>query len=404
MNGGQDGSPSPNLGAYHDTTGQFDSTLDPMNTTTQQYNDIYNQSSGFDLSTDQVPYRKDYVQTNMSEQWPNMASDQAQFITGLKQENIPSYLSQNPLDQNTFESDLVDYSQYNSEAASQGIIDDTIYNNTPSHYQSINPSDLMSDRSSPFSHTTRPSNVFNSDNIHQPLQIPQQSSPFLPNAFSPSPRHSRNVSLGPESAHFPNAQLPADWSMMPPSRFTNHRRSPSEFSEFSSTSAVPSPNLLHLDSFDSTDYHSPLCPPQDTSAYPDGLELNNFSLNDDSLFPGINPSPIPSPYLNTQMAPTITPQQQFLLGLGFTPESQIFNTPMVNNMPEQFQRPSIQSNSSLEMAQTSQMVPPEINVEFAPASRQNSFEPPKPALDEDSLTPPARGELSLHNIILSTDM
>jgi hypothetical protein len=50
-------------------------------------------------------------------------------------------------------------------------------------------------------------------------------------------------------------------------------------------------------------------------------------------------------------------------------------------------------NGSAEMGQAQQMVPPEINVEFAPASRQNSFEPPKPlSFDQDALTPPERGK------------
>jgi hypothetical protein len=50
-------------------------------------------------------------------------------------------------------------------------------------------------------------------------------------------------------------------------------------------------------------------------------------------------------------------------------------------------------NGSIEMGQAQQMEPPQINVEFAPASRQNSFEPPKPlSFDQDALTPPERGK------------
>lgn len=47
--------------------------------------------------------------------------------------------------------------------------------------------------------------------------------------------------------------------------------------------------------------------------------------------------------------------------------------------------PNMQRN---EMGQAQQMVP--INVEFAPKTRQNSFEPPKP-LDQAALTPPEKG-------------
>jgi hypothetical protein len=49
-------------------------------------------------------------------------------------------------------------------------------------------------------------------------------------------------------------------------------------------------------------------------------------------------------------------------------------------------------SNQMDMGQAQQMVPPEINVEFAPSSRQNSFDPPKPSnFDSDALTPPDRG-------------
>jgi transcription factor CRZ1 len=39
-----------------------------------------------------------------------------------------------------------------------------------------------------------------------------------------------------------------------------------------------------------------------------------------------------------------------------------------------------------------QMVPPQINVEFAPTANRNGFDAPKPsAFDTDALTPPDRG-------------
>jgi hypothetical protein len=54
--------------------------------------------------------------------------------------------------------------------------------------------------------------------------------------------------------------------------------------------------------------------------------------------------------------------------------------------------PQIQhNNGSLDIGQAQQMVPPEIKIEFAPASIRNSSEPPKPSFDQDPLTPPDRG-------------
>jgi hypothetical protein len=72
---------------------------------------------------------------------------------------------------------------------------------------------------------------------------------------------------------------------------------------------------------------------------------------------------------------------QFMLGINNS-----FGTPQMYQGQESF--PQIQHD----MGQAQQMVPPEINVEFAPTSRQNSFEPPKPSgFDQDALTPPDRG-------------
>lgn len=43
-----------------------------------------------------------------------------------------------------------------------------------------------------------------------------------------------------------------------------------------------------------------------------------------------------------------------------------------------------------EFGQADTMSPPEINIDFAPPSRQASFEPPKPGNHADALSPPER--------------
>ena len=43
-----------------------------------------------------------------------------------------------------------------------------------------------------------------------------------------------------------------------------------------------------------------------------------------------------------------------------------------------------------EFGQADAMSPPEINIDFAPPSRQASFEPPKPEHQVDALSPPDR--------------
>jgi len=192
-------------------------------------------------------------------------------------------------------------------------------------------------------------------------KVNHQHPNFNQGQFQHSPNHSRHASLGPESAAFPQGQNQVEWSMMPP-QFTGHRRTPSEYSDVSVSSAQHSPNLGHHD-YEPLEHHSPMQNPQDASLYQQVLGIGDFSLSDNQIQHSASPrrglSPAHSPAISPRMY-SVQTQESF---------------PTLGN----------------EMGQAQQMVPPEINVEFAPASRQNSFEPPKPSLDQDALTPPDRG-------------
>ncbi len=48
-------------------------------------------------------------------------------------------------------------------------------------------------------------------------------------------------------------------------------------------------------------------------------------------------------------------------------------------------------HDSSDMGQAAQMTPPEINVEFAPTTKQAGIEPARTDNDLDALSPPARG-------------
>jgi hypothetical protein len=178
--------------------------------------------------------------------------------------------------------------------------------------------------------------------------------------------------------------------MMPP-QFQGHRRTPSEYSDVSVSSAAHSPNLGHHDSFEPLEHHSPMQNAQDAGLYQQVLGIGDFSLSDNyiqnSTSPrrGLSPahSPAISPRLGPQL-PSFAPQNNFMLGSNFGPPQGMY----IGQGQESF--PTLGN----EMGQAQQMVPPEINVEFAPASRQNSFEPPKPSLDQDALTPPERGMIN----------
>ena len=189
--------------------------------------------------------------------------------------------------------------------------------------------------------------------------------------------------------------------MMPP-QFTTHRRSPSEYSDVSASSAAPSPNLVQHDTFDSVEqHHSPFIRPQDPSGYQEVLGISNFSLSDPQGQRGASPrrgfspahSPAISPRLGPQQVPMIPQQNSFMLNMPMTNNAFVPSSgpeAYAGQPQEAFGQPR---NGSAEMGQAQQMEPPQINVEFAPASRQNSFEPPKPlSFNQDTLTPPERGK------------
>lgn len=355
---------------------QFQNNFNPQNTTLPTYvdnNEFLNPTqqftqSGLNDANFAPSQTQDYSQFKQEDQ-SSFAPPQRSFTQELLSANFDGDFSLYP---NSGQNEQFDQSYFMNELAPQ------------SGNPSINPAEL---NMSPPAHTPTPPNLLQPDN--RPPASAHQSPSFNQGPFQPSPGHSRNASLGPESAAFPLVHNPGDWSMMPP-QFTGHRRTPSEYSDISS--AAHSPNLGHHDSFEGIDQqHSPMQHPQD-SIYQDVLAIGSFSLTDPSPHAGISPahSPAISPRLGPQQIPNMDQQNAFMLNAnnGF-PSQNIYNQGQ-----ESF--PQMQHNSSLDMGQAQQMVPPEINVEFAPASRQNSFDPPKSALDQDALTPPDRGKLYMN--------
>lgn len=252
---------------------------------------------------------------------------------------------------------------------------------------SVNPAEL--NMSSPPHHAQTPPGLLQPDSRSPP---PHQSPSFNQGQFQGSPAHSRHASLGPESAAFPQGGH-VDWAMMPP-QFQNHRRTPSEYSDVSASSAAPSPNMGHQDTFDSIEHHhSPMQHPQQDPMYQEVLNIGNFSLSDNhGASPRAGLSPAHSPHISPRLGPQQLPnlnQPPFML--------------MSNDFPQQQQQlmyggqmqeiPQIQQNGgSIDMGDGQQMVPPQINVEFAPNAGRNAFDAQKPpGFDSDALTPPDRG-------------
>jgi hypothetical protein len=321
-----------------------------------------------------------YVQANDFPQFKQESSSfeqqQGSFTQELLNPNLPANFNGDfPLFSSTSnQADQYDPSFFMNELPPQ------------SGNQSVNPAQL--DMSSPQTNAPTPPSFLQPEG--QSPASAHQSPNFNQGQFQSSPNHSRHASLGPESAAFPQGQNQVEWSMMPP-QFQGHRRTPSEYSDVSVSSAQHSPNLGHHE-YEPLESHSPMQNPQDAGLYQQVLSIGDFSLSDNHISHSASPrrglspshSPSISPRLGPQQLPGFAPQNAFMLGSnnGFGQPQGMYGVQGQESFP----------TLGNEMGQAQQMVPPEINVEFAPASRQNSFEPPKPSLDQDALTPPERGK------------
>ena len=213
-----------------------------------------------------------------------------------------------------------------------------------------------------------------------------QSPSFNQQQFGPPPghrSHSRNASLGPEAALLPHQM--GDWTQP---QFQGHRRAPSEYSDVSSAGA--SPNLTSHDTFEPSEHgHSPMQRPQE---FFEGVAgFSNFSISDPQVVHGSRSpshSPAISPRLPPQQGPDMSqPNQGMLLNTGY-PNAPSISFP-IQQPNEEFPALTQDMGSPGQQA----MAPPSINIDFAPNSRQNSFEPSKPAMDQTSLIPPDRGKI-----------
>lgn len=197
---------------------------------------------------------------------------------------------------------------------------------------------------------------------------------------SPTGGHSRHASLGPEAALLPS-QL-HDWNQP---QFQTHRRSPSAHSEVSS--AAHSPNLVNSDTFDPVDHHSPMQRPSDVGLYSQIQGFDEFTISDPAnSSPNLHSrsashSPVVSPRMLPESAPEMHQQPPHFGGMN---NQNAAYTGLQTH--EAF--PSFQQHDGPDMSQ----VAPSINIEFAPTAKQNASEPLKTPIDQDSLTPPERGE------------
>lgn len=353
-----------------------------------------------------------FLTTTQGQQYPQQAAlvDQSylQAAQNLSQHTTPLFGPQG----HPISPDALDLANTNSNPDFNGFFQSTDINQNPSYlgttldpqlldsqsqqHQSINPSDLLSQMATTQHNAPTPPHLMPNMNHHQ-TPSPHASPNMNQGAFV-SPGHSRHASLDPNAAYGPSTE----WASM--ANFRGHRRVPSETAYSDVSSAQASPYLTQQDSFEH-DQPSPLLNAQnDPQLFENPVQqLGQFSLNDSNAHISPGHSPHMSPRLNPQQQQALPMFQPGSFGLEQNANNHYAPQGMVsyhNQGPEPF--PSI-NQPGVEFGQADAMSPPEINIDFAPPSRQASFEPPKPEHRADALSPPDRCKSSIRKLWVSTN-
>jgi hypothetical protein len=310
--------------------------------------------------------------------------------SGLNNNFDPPLFPDSGSNDNLFSSGVLDPQLLGSQAQQQSINPTSLVNPMTSHTQSPTPPHLLS----PSMHRQSSGSPHGSPAMQQTgFQQQQQQQQ------QPSPRHSRNTSLDPSSAAYPQQLQGGEWGGM---GFRQHRRQPSDAHSDVSSSAHPSPYLGNtLDSFDQVDHHSPLLGAQQDPAVYDGvMGISQFSISDNrmnQISPGHSPHISPRLIPQQPQLPSFTSGDNFGLMQSYAPMNHNqYNGQQLDMFPGQGQEafPSLNHQSGIDYNGNNEaMSPPEINIQLAPPSRQASFEPPKPEGGPDgALSPPDRSK------------
>lgn len=402
-------SPSPHASFQNNVPGlEFDPSLsnNPANFATT--------SAAFDSSQ--------YLTTSQPQQFPQQtALDQSflQATQAISQHNTPHFgpqgnnISPDPLDLTNNNNNVAnpdfnsffagnDLDQNQALPSYLGTTLDPHLLDSQSQQQQFN-ADLMSSMATTQAHSPTPPHLLPTMSHQQQSPSPHASPNMNQSAFPPpSHQHQRNASasLDPSAAY---GQQGNEWGNM--ASFRGHRRAPSEtYSDVSSAHA--SPYLVQQDSFEDVQ-PSPLLNPQaDPQLFHDPVaQFNQFSLNENNA----HISPGHSPHISPRLMPAQQSLPQFQpdsFGLGQNNMHNQFGQQPMGAYPGQGAEPFPSLNQPVpEFGHADAMSPPEINIDFAPPSRQASFEPPKPEHQTDALSPPDRCELSTikHKIHLLID-
>jgi hypothetical protein len=354
--------PSPRL--YHDSAQHlgFDPSVNPNTFTTGAFNTAQ-------------PFTTPYLESSQQHQTDTLPQDLNPDFYTQNHFNQPAFhenqFAGQSLEPSYAQNDLMYQTgnMPNDFASSQQQY--TYDQNFETHQQAnINPAEL-SKMSSPQDHASP--NLLSPDNHNSPGQ---PASPTSTNGNYYTPQHSRHQSLDPSSAY----SVPGEFQNPAFQQF-QHNRTPSNQSDVSSNTGY-SPNLGHPEVFDSVENHaSPYMHAQpDTS--------NDYGLGAFSLQP--QPSPGHSPYVS----PRLIPNQGLGLGQDLMlnqSQSQMPGPEIYTTQAESYSNmvPTHNRHGSTisDMGQADQFAPPTIQIDPAPVSRQNSFEPGTNPFGDGNLSP-----------------
>ncbi|KIW05282.1 uncharacterized protein PV09_03810 [Verruconis gallopava] len=315
--------------------------------------------------------RSGYLESSLPEGLTAGASfDQRNNNNNLFNDFGASALSETGLDPPLF----ADLNDPNASYSNASALDPALISSQPSSQSSSN---LMNQMTTESQTSPTPPHLLAPGMQRQSSSSPHGSPALQQGSFQQPGRHSRNTSLDPSSAAYPQ-----NWNGV---GFQQHRRVPSDAHSDVSSSAHPSPFLGNVDSFDN---HSPLLnPQQDPSMYQDVMRIGQFSLNDQN-----QPHPYISPGHSPHVSPRLIPQQQLPTYTSSDTYGMASLAPAMSS--------TYNGNSNLDMFagagqesfpalnQTDAMSPPEISIQFAPPSRQASFEPSRDEGNNGALSPP----------------
>lgn len=293
-------------------------------------------------------------------------------------------------------SESTNFPSFDLDASAQALEASFLYGQQQQQ-QAFDPSSLSLDVMATTHNNPTPPHLLQGG-LRRPSQSPSpHSTPnFQQSPFNDQSARPRSESLDPASAAYPRngSGYGNQWACG--QSFQTHRRQPSDtYSDISTHSAQASPYLGAVDSFDV----SPMLGAQDPALFDNALGLSQFSLSDGQLSqshvsPGQSPhiSPNIMPQFPQQPLPEYTPLNNFGYSTDPMGQNMAFSDSYQNNVSEPFPQLST-ANSPGDFGQADVMSPPEINIDFAPPSRQPSFGPPATiAGQEDALSPPERSK------------